>query len=173
MEQEQPHHHPFPDPSTWIDTALPRLWRFLRRLGCDATAAEDLAQDAALAAISSGVYRLEQDAAMAWLHATARNLFRAHLRTKARQPQLTAEADAWPDASEFDAESEQLRSALRRCLMQLAPRARRAIELRYRQGAGREQIATELGVQASGIKSLLQRTRQQLRTCVENQRNES
>lgn len=172
MEQELPHPSSTADAALWIGKILPQLWRFLRRLGCDRGVAEDLAQDAALAALQSGAHRMEESAATSWLHATARNLFRAHLRAKARRPFLTTEVDAWPDECEFDQRSEQLRSALRRCLLQLAPRARRAMEMRYRGGADRQQIGAELGMQVAGVKTLLQRARRQLRTCVEKQLDE-
>ena len=64
--------------------------------------------------------------------------------------------------------------ALRECVEQLEGRCRQAIDLHYRDGAGREAIAERLEMKPDGVKTLLRRTRQVLRECVErklNQRN--
>ncbi len=44
---------------------------------------------------------------------------------------------------------------------------REVIEMHYRDRAGREAIATKLGMQADGVKTLLRRIRQVLRECIE------
>ena len=50
---------------------------------------------------------------------------------------------------------------------QLEGRARQAIDLHYRERAGRDAIADALDMQPDGVKTLLRRTRQVLRECVE------
>ena len=152
--------------SRWIEATLPSLWRFLRRLGCSREVAEDLAQDACLAALEKGVHGWPDPQAMAWVIASARNLFRAHLRANGRRPRLLESPASWPQQELAEPAFAQLRGALRRCLLQLAPRARRALEMRYRHGAGRVEIGREIGIRAQGVKALLQRTRNQLRQCI-------
>ena len=46
-------------------------------------------------------------------------------------------------------------------------RARTAIDLRYRDGRSRAEIAAELNMAPEGIKTLLRRTRDSLRRCIE------
>jgi RNA polymerase sigma-70 factor (ECF subfamily) len=61
--------------------------------------------------------------------------------------------------------------ALRECVEQLDRRARRAVDLQYRDHAGREAIAAELDMKPDGVKTLLRRTRQLLRECIERKSN--
>ena len=56
---------------------------------------------------------------------------------------------------------------LNRCWTSLGGRARRAIDLFYREGAARDFVARQLDMTADGVKTLLRRTRQLLRECVE------
>ena len=56
---------------------------------------------------------------------------------------------------------------MRECLQPLRDRSREAIEMHYRQGLGRAEIAARMGMKPDGIKTLLRRTRQLLRECVE------
>ena len=53
------------------------------------------------------------------------------------------------------------------CLEKLAGRAKQSIELQYQQGLGREEVADTLGMSPDGVKTLLRRTRQKLRECIE------
>jgi len=150
-----------------VQLAIERLWRFLRRAGCERDLAEDLAQDACLAALHHGIDRLGWDMAGPWLQATARNLLRSHRRAAQRRLLQIPRTDAWPADMREDERDIAMRSALRRCLLQLTPRARRALELRYREQLGWRAIADELQIAPGGAKSLLRRARQELRTCVE------
>jgi len=62
--------------------------------------------------------------------------------------------------------------ALRECLESLEGRAREAIELRYRDDRSRTEIGQLLEIGEDGVKSLLRRTRELLRRCVEKRINE-
>ena len=57
--------------------------------------------------------------------------------------------------------------ALRDCISNLEGRAQEVINLHYRDKAGRDAIATQLGMQPDGVKTLLRRIRQVLRECIE------
>ena len=57
--------------------------------------------------------------------------------------------------------------ALRACVAGLDNRARRALELRYRDEATRTDMAADLGMSEEGVKSLLARIRDRLRDCIE------
>jgi RNA polymerase sigma-70 factor (ECF subfamily) len=57
--------------------------------------------------------------------------------------------------------------ALRACVERLSGRGREAIELQYHQEQSREQIARRLEMTPDGVKTLLRRTREVLRQCVE------
>ena len=61
--------------------------------------------------------------------------------------------------------------ALRECVGQLKDRARRVVDLHYRDGASREAIAAELDMKPAGVKTLLRRTRELLRECVDRKVN--
>ena len=53
------------------------------------------------------------------------------------------------------------------CLGELTDRARRAIELRYRDDRSRRDIAAALEMTEDGVKTLRRGTREMLRQCVE------
>jgi RNA polymerase sigma-70 factor (ECF subfamily) len=147
--------------------AAARLRRYLRFLGCDRSQAEDCAQEALLAALArfgpgSGLPPLP------WLLTAARNGYRMHLRRKCRRREvddLDALHQAWVEVAGPDAADERL-GALRLCLAELPARSRRALELRYGDGAPRGAIGKELGLGDEGVKSLLARLRALLAACV-------
>jgi RNA polymerase sigma-70 factor (ECF subfamily) len=59
--------------------------------------------------------------------------------------------------------------ALQRCLEKLAERARSAVDLKYAQGRSEAEVAELLQTTLDATKSLLKRTRAQLRECGERQ----
>ena len=144
------------------------VWRFLRFLGCPADAAEDLTQETLLALLDGNVEDRGPVELDRWLRAVARNLVSARRRALRRgletldPEQIEA---GWASYARHD-QGEDYREALRRCLDGLEPRARRALELRYADGADRREVGTELGVSEEGVKSLLRRAKERLRTCI-------
>jgi RNA polymerase sigma-70 factor (ECF subfamily) len=56
---------------------------------------------------------------------------------------------------------------LRDCLGRLTPRARMALEMRFRDECSRADIAAALEITEHGAKNLMQRAKQQLRECIE------
>jgi RNA polymerase sigma-70 factor (ECF subfamily) len=66
-----------------------------------------------------------------------------------------------------------MNEALRHCLEKLDERPRKALDAFYGTEKSREQVARELGMTDDGLKSLLRRTRELLRECIEKRmRNE-
>ena len=143
-------------------------WRYLRLSGCPAHLADDLVQDALLAALHKRIDQLPEADATLWLRGAVRNLWRAHLRSERRRP---AQADldladlAMARHAGNDGGDQAVR-ALRDCLQSLEGRARRAMHLRYADDAPRTAIASALSLTEDGVKSLLRRTRQLLGECV-------
>ena len=67
---------------------------------------------------------------------------------------------------------DQMLAALKDCTENLSDRAQRALQLRYRDQATREQIATDLDLSPHGAKNLLQRAKQRLRDCLKRKLND-
>lgn len=141
------------------------VWRYLRFVGCPRDAVDDLVQEVLLAGC-----RAWPDGGMPtpWLLATARNQLRKLWRARGRSRELV-DVDRldrmWREHVEQDGEPT-LR-ALRACLGALPARSRQVLELRYRDGLGRDAIAARLGLAAEGVKSLLVRVREALRRCIQ------
>ena len=142
---------------------------FLLFLGCPPARVDDLVQDAFLALLSSGFQDRGDARAGAYLRQVARNLFLKSLRSDERRPQVLGIEEAEATWSRFEADDggERYLSTLRRCMDQLAGRPLEVLQLRYRDGLRREAIAGRLGLSESGVKSILVRTRERLRDCVE------
>jgi len=161
------------------DVAMHRrgIWRYLRFLGCDEAAADDLTQETFLAlSRGSGNGEAVRDPP-AYLRGVARKLFLGWLRRNRREPSVenisdlaAADLDAADEVwSQFAGEDggDAWIEALRECVERLQGRGRQAIELHYRDDQSREQIARSLDMMPEGVKTLLRRTRAVLRECVE------
>ena len=155
------------------------LWRFARLLGAAGDHADDLVQEALLAALHKRIDTRPEPEAAAWLRAALRNLWRMHLRTQSRRPEHQA-LDATPELAEAalarhagdDGSGDAFALALRQCLETLDGRARRALELRYTEQSSRAAMASELAMGEDGIKTLLRRTREALFACVQRRQRE-
>lgn len=140
----------------------PSTRRYLRVLGADAALADDLAQDVFVVALRK---RIEDRGAptAAWLRRTARNVFLDHCGKK-HAVSLDAAELVW-EACERHGDGRQ--GALRECLELLTERSQTAVELAYGERRSWAQIGERLGMQASGVKTLLRRCRETLRACIE------
>lgn len=146
------------------------LWRALRAMGCPADVAEELAQDAFLIALDRGV-EVEPNAAST-LRGIARHLWlRRHRDDARREARIAAAAEElWRADADRDGGDAWL-EALQRCLAELPARSRRVLQRVYRDGAGRAELAAELGIGEHGVRSMLQRLRARLRDCVTRRRS--
>jgi RNA polymerase sigma-70 factor (ECF subfamily) len=155
------------------------LWRFARLLGAANDHADDLVQEALLAALHKQVDARPDPEAAAWLRAAVRNLWRMHLRTQRRRPEHQA-LDTTPELADAamarhggdDGSGDAFVAALRQCLETLDGRAKRALELRYAEQSSRAAMASELAMGEDGIKTLLRRTREALFACVQRRQRE-
>ncbi len=153
------------------------LWRFLRVLGCRGQQAEAIAQDALVIALQRGfgtaanAADADDGAAAAFLRQTGKHLWLREQRDDRRRAERHAEAAevAWQRELGHDDGAGWL-DALDRCLRELPPRSRQALERTYRDGLGRHELGNELGIGEHGVRTLLQRLRAALRQCIERRR---
>ena len=146
------------------------VWRYLRFLGCRPNEADDLVQETFLTVLRDGFEVRSQKQTAAYLRTVARNrLLMARRKQRSRPATVDIEAAeaVWAEVAGEDGLSDYL-VALGECLKgAVSSRVRRALELQYRDRAGRAEIAAELGLAVEGVKTLLRRARSALRDCVQ------
>lgn len=151
------------------------IYRYLRYLGASSpAAAEDLAQETFMAAFTSTCPPLSRDERLlaAWLRGIARNLFLNDYRKRKRSPikiniSLVEEAEAvWNRDFLREGDGFETIEALQRCLERLPENRRGALDLFYRQGRSREEVAAHLKMTEDGVKSLLRGIRKVLADCI-------
>lgn len=160
------------DPERLITAHQATVWRYLRALGCDAAEADDLTQETFLRVLRRGFAELHPSATNMYLRKTAFHLFVTARRRQGRSPpldELDAIESAWSRWM-GEGESDELLDSLRECLERLTPRARQALEMRFREDRTRAEIAEALELTEDGAKNLMQRAKQQLRGCIEAKR---
>jgi len=160
---------------TLVKVHQAEIYRYMRYLGAGAALAEDLVQETFLAAFRGAKQPDMADVRgrAAWLRAIARNLFFNACR---RRKGLPVPVDSqWLQQAEAVWHSQLLRGgdgfetveALRACVEALPPRQREVLDLRYRQGKSRAEMARRCRMTADGIKSLLRRIRTALAECIQ------
>ena len=145
------------------------VWRYLRYLGAAADDADDLTQEMFLAVARTPFEVRSRGETAAYLRTAARNqllMLRRRQGRAATMVELAAAEDVWATMTP-DGRSSAVLEALAECYEHVAGRAREAIERFYRQDESREEIAAALEVSCDGVKSLLRRTRQSLKECIE------
>ncbi len=143
------------------------IWRYLRYLGCDASLADDLTQDTFLAVLRKPFEQRSAAETAAYLRTVARNQFLMAMRRRRQSPtwdDLELAEQVWAEFAGDD--GDEYLASLDECLAELGGRPRQAIELRYREGRGRQEIAQALEMTDDGVKTLLRRTREALRKCI-------
>jgi RNA polymerase sigma-70 factor (ECF subfamily) len=157
------------DAARLIENHQAGVWRYLRALGCDSALADDLTQETFIKILERPFEEVHDAATGAYLRRTAHNLFVSLKRKEGKVAELgSAEAIAadWSRWTEHD-NGEELLAALKACLDGLTDRARRALEMRFRDHRSRPEIAAALEISEHGAKNLMQRAKQQLRECIE------
>jgi RNA polymerase sigma-70 factor (ECF subfamily) len=137
----------------------PRIRTYLRRLGADPAAAEDLAQEA-MATVwhKAAIYDSTLASAGTWIFTIARNLRVDALRRERRpqiDPQDPALAPDAPQSPETLLTGTRAASALREAVAALPPEQARLVELSFFQDRPHSIIAAELGVPLGTVKSRL------------------
>ena len=106
-------------------------------------------------------------ATCAWLPATSCWHCAASRTARFRTVELEAADSVWAAAAGPDGSLTTTSTHSASASTSLEGRARQAIDLHYHEHASREAIATQLEMQPDGVKTLLRRTRQVLRECIE------
>jgi RNA polymerase sigma-70 factor (ECF subfamily) len=146
------------------------VWRYVRFLGADRAEADDLAQETFLAVARGQFVERDERQTAGYLRVVARNQLLALRRRQNREVNtvdLEAADTVWAAAAGTDGSLTSYLDALRGCVDRLEGRPRQAVDLHYRDQASRDAIASQLGMQPDGVKTLLRRTREILRECVE------
>ena len=141
----------------------------LRALCCPEAHIDDLLQDSFLRFLARDIEDRGLQATASYLRKIARSSYFKALAQQRRRREvfdLDAAEQAWTQYEGTD-NGESYRQALDDCLASLGERSRRSLILRYQEEMGRNEIGMELGLNESGVKSILQRSRRFLRDCIE------
>ncbi|MCB9895779.1 MAG: sigma-70 family RNA polymerase sigma factor [Planctomycetes bacterium] len=145
------------------------VWRYLRFLGAEPSTADDVTQDTFIYMYRRLIDGDSRDSTGAYLRKAAKHFYLNRLRASKREVALDFDAaDTIWEALTPGTGDDRI-DALERCLDKLAERARRAIDLKYRDGRKETEVAEAMDTSAEAAKALLKRTREQLRECVERQ----
>ncbi len=162
-------------PADLIRRHQPGVWRYLRVLGCDPATADDLTQETFLKVLRRKNFVQHSDAATAtYLRRTAHNLFISMHRRGGQAKEVQAFdtlEEVWNRWAGRDAGGDEAVDALRLCLHGLTERAQLALRLRYADSASRAEIGAALGITEHGARNLMQRAKQQLKSCVQSKIN--
>jgi len=143
--------------------------RYLRVLGAGDDL-EDLVQEVFVTWLERPFEHRADVATRAFLRQIARNLFLR--RHRGKLPQVEVADEVWDRHSFADESPTAYVDALRVCMERLDGRARRLLDLTYRDGLGREQAARSLDMRPDGVKSALRRIRRLLAECIEQRREQ-
>lgn len=155
------------DPASLWEEFGPPLRGFLARRVPPGVDADDLVQDVFLRVIRNlaGLRSIERPEA--WLYQIARNALRDSLRVRQRRDGRTDALDidppAEPDVAADRAAERELAPCLTAMVGRLAEPYRTAITLTSLQGVTQADAARQVGISISGMKSRVQRGREQLR----------
>jgi RNA polymerase sigma-70 factor (ECF subfamily) len=155
--------------ATLISQHQADIWRYLRYLGAEAADADDLTQETFLALSRAKFQERSGAQTGAYLRTIARNQLLMLRRFQGRDintVELEAAEQVWA-SSAGDSGMDGLLATLAECLETLEGRAREAVQLFYRENLSRAAIASALTMKPEGIKTLLRRTREMLRDCIQ------
>ncbi len=165
--------------SDWTDEQVLALVReherlvraYLRSMGCRGDRVEDLAQETFLRLFTRPIEDRGPNGLRAYLCVAARNLYINSLRSDASKPILEELDSAWGEFEGRDGGSAYL-DALRGCLETLPARTREVLQLRFGSEMSRTEIAARTQLSLGGVKSLLLRSKESLKACVERKLGE-
>jgi RNA polymerase sigma-70 factor (ECF subfamily) len=147
-----------------------RLVAYISTIVHDRHLAEDLFQDLSVEALGKADTINDEEHLQKWLRTGAR--FRAidALRKKSRSPiafspDLISKLDeAWEQAE--DAVPSETLETLRNCLGEMTPRARRLVDLHYREGLSGKELAERMRQTTNAMYVALSRVHKALRDCM-------
>ncbi len=152
--------------------AQPMVADYVHSLLRDHSAAQDVLQETALVMFRRFAEYDDMRPFVAWALGIARFQVLGLRRDLMRNPVvfddevLTAFTSTWAEMAPVASDRAGL---LQPCLDRLAAHARRLVQLRYFDELNASEIAQRLGMAAAAVRVALQRIREQLRTCVEQQ----
>ncbi len=163
-------------PEELIRTHQSGLWRYLRMLGCDASLADDLTQEAFLKVLRRDSFTQHSDSATAaYLRRTAHNLLVSlHRKGGRRKTTFTSDPldEIWDRWAGQDLTGDEAIDSLRECMQSLSERAQMALKMRFADDSSRASIAEALEITEHGARNLMQRAKQQLKDCVQQKRSD-
>ena len=144
----------------------PALWRYLRTLGADAAAADDVVQEAFVIVLRRERFDASAPGAVfTFLRTTARHLWLRAAAGRVNECEL-AEADAVWDARCGAGTGDDYVDALRACVERLPERSQALLAATYGDGDGRVESGARFGLGKDGVKSALRRLRGFLHDCI-------
>ena len=148
-----------------------RVYGYLRRLGAEASLAEDLTQET-YAKAWRRIGTLRQSSSLrSWLLTIARNEFLQWVRVERPEvrplDEVPEEADDGPDV-ERGLERSERDCALRKAVGRLQPDLQETVALHYFQDLSFREVAAVLGVPPGTVKSRINRALRSLRTLLES-----
>ena len=141
----------------WFETEYPGLLRFAYFVTGDASAAEDLVQDAFVRLYRS-TGRLGEVGFKAYARKTILNLHRSRSRRSARESSLTSDQEVSSDTGQFA-----LRDEVWMALLTLSPRQRAVVALRFYEDMKESDIADLLEMSVGSVKKHSDRAMTKLR----------
>lgn len=144
------------------------VWRYLRALGAPPEVADDLVQETFLVAFDKLVEDRGHAATASFLRGCAKNLLLRHRRERGRREAAMIEAadELWQHDCVGD-DGDRWLDSLEQCLQQLDGRSQQVVQRFYRESRSRAEVAREMGMKETGLKTFLQRLRAGLRKCIE------
>lgn len=152
-------------PAPWQDVAA-RLRPFIARR-VSPTDIDDVMQDV-FVRMQRGLPALrDEERFTSWLFQIARSSVAEHMRTRARHPVADGDAEQEQPVAETDEDDRETARALSGCVSmfvaQLPTPYREAVTLVELEGLTMREVADMVGISVSGMKSRVQRGREQLR----------
>lgn len=163
---------------TFSQSELEQLWReygrdlhrFLRVLGADHAAADDLVQETILYVAQHPFERRTPGETAMYLRATAKSLFIKFAQRSKRVIGVDLATIEAEYAQAVGDDSDSAIEALKRCIAALPERERLILDLRYTRNASREEMGAALNLSDGGVKNLLERVKAKLKECMERGR---
>lgn len=147
-----------------------RLMAYILAILHDDHLAEDVFQETFALAVEQADQFADADHLVRWFRVTARNKSKEAIRRQIRQParldddviaQLEPHFDRLPDRATSDT-----LDALRLCMDQLAPNARRLVELRYARNLSGQKLADFVSQKLNTVYVTLSRAHRALGDCI-------
>jgi RNA polymerase sigma-70 factor, ECF subfamily len=152
--------------AVWVEFAA-AIRRFVARRVPPGIDPDDVVQDVFLRVVRHLPSLRDSERIESWLFQIARNALRDAMRARHRRDSRTEAMDFDPPAADIEDDRQmegELAPCLRPLVAKLAEPYRKAIEITSQEGLTQVEAAVRAGVSVSGMKSRVQRAREQLKT---------